>query len=201
MTTRLTVAQAVVRFLERQYVERDGVETAFFAGCWGIFGHGNVAGVGQALLQHEVAGGRLRYLQGRIPDFEQLSLGERRSMTRVANLDPEFIEAGLQAADVYQSAKTILGRSGPELREEDDEIRRWDQVELELKALQSGIHSANLKRKRHLGEAILLLYSVLGSELRVSGGRYLRPYYENMKRAYLRSLKKGRRKKEKKDEE
>ena len=55
MTTRLTVAQAIVRFLEAQYVERDGVENAFFAGCWGIFGHGNVAGVGQALLEREVA--------------------------------------------------------------------------------------------------------------------------------------------------
>jgi 3D-(3,5/4)-trihydroxycyclohexane-1,2-dione acylhydrolase (decyclizing) len=54
-TTRLTVAQAVVRFLEAQHVERDGVETPFFAGCWGIFGHGNVAGVGQALLEREVA--------------------------------------------------------------------------------------------------------------------------------------------------
>ena len=54
-TTRLTVAQAIVRFLEAQHVERDGVETPFFAGCWGIFGHGNVAGVGQALLEREVA--------------------------------------------------------------------------------------------------------------------------------------------------
>jgi 3D-(3,5/4)-trihydroxycyclohexane-1,2-dione acylhydrolase (decyclizing) len=53
MTTRLTVAQAVVRFLEQQYVERDGVESPFFAGCWGIFGHGNVAGIGQALLERE----------------------------------------------------------------------------------------------------------------------------------------------------
>jgi 3D-(3,5/4)-trihydroxycyclohexane-1,2-dione acylhydrolase (decyclizing) len=44
-----------VRFLEVQYVERDGVETPFFAGCWGIFGHGNVAGVGQALLERESA--------------------------------------------------------------------------------------------------------------------------------------------------
>src|SRR3954467_7998860 len=52
MTTRLTVAQAIVRFLEQQYVERDGVETPFFAGCWGIFGHGNVAGIGQALQQY-----------------------------------------------------------------------------------------------------------------------------------------------------
>nr|WP_205602875.1 MULTISPECIES: 3D-(3,5/4)-trihydroxycyclohexane-1,2-dione acylhydrolase (decyclizing) [Mumia] len=66
-TTRLTVAQAVVRFLEVQHVERDGVENAFFAGCWGIFGHGNVAGVGQALLEREHAGdpSHLRYLQGR----------------------------------------------------------------------------------------------------------------------------------------
>ncbi|WP_151082162.1 3D-(3,5/4)-trihydroxycyclohexane-1,2-dione acylhydrolase (decyclizing) [Nocardioides cynanchi] len=55
MSVRLTVAQAIVRFLEVQYVERDGVETPFFAGCWGIFGHGNVAGVGQALLERESA--------------------------------------------------------------------------------------------------------------------------------------------------
>ena len=45
-----------MRFLEAQYVERDGVETPFFAGCWGIFGHGNVAGVGQALLEREQLG-------------------------------------------------------------------------------------------------------------------------------------------------
>ena len=73
MSVRLTVAQAIVRFLEVQYVERDGVETPFFAGCWGIFGHGNVAGVGQALLEREhaandgEAGARhvLRYHQAR----------------------------------------------------------------------------------------------------------------------------------------
>jgi 3D-(3,5/4)-trihydroxycyclohexane-1,2-dione acylhydrolase (decyclizing) len=47
--TRLTMAQALVRFLAAQHVERDGQEHPFFAGCWGIFGHGNVAGIGQAL--------------------------------------------------------------------------------------------------------------------------------------------------------
>jgi len=49
--TRLTMAQALVRFLGSQYVERDGVEQRFFAGCWGIFGHGNVAGIGEALFE------------------------------------------------------------------------------------------------------------------------------------------------------
>ena len=51
-TLRLTTAQALVRFLAAQHVERDGVEHRFFAGCFGIFGHGNVAGIGQALYQN-----------------------------------------------------------------------------------------------------------------------------------------------------
>src|SRR5437660_2202203 len=50
-TQRLTMAQAVIAFLKNQYVERDGREHSFFAGCFGIFGHGNVAGIGQALQQ------------------------------------------------------------------------------------------------------------------------------------------------------
>jgi 3D-(3,5/4)-trihydroxycyclohexane-1,2-dione acylhydrolase (decyclizing) len=49
---RLTMAQALVRFLANQYVERDGKEHRFFNACFGIFGHGNVAGIGQALHQH-----------------------------------------------------------------------------------------------------------------------------------------------------
>jgi 3D-(3,5/4)-trihydroxycyclohexane-1,2-dione acylhydrolase (decyclizing) len=48
---RLTVAQALVRFLSVQSVERDDERHRFFAGCFGIFGHGNVAGLGQALLE------------------------------------------------------------------------------------------------------------------------------------------------------
>ncbi|ONI75539.1 3D-(3,5/4)-trihydroxycyclohexane-1,2-dione acylhydrolase (decyclizing) [Kribbella sp. ALI-6-A] len=54
MTVRLTVAQALVRFLSVQYSERDGERQKLFAGCFGIFGHGNVAGLGQALLQAEL---------------------------------------------------------------------------------------------------------------------------------------------------
>ena len=54
-TVRLTVAQAIIRFLSNQYTERDGVEHRLIAGAFGIFGHGNVAGIGQALLQNEIA--------------------------------------------------------------------------------------------------------------------------------------------------
>jgi len=51
-TVRLTMAQAIIRYLSVQQAERDGVTAPFFAGCWGIFGHGNVAGIGQALQQY-----------------------------------------------------------------------------------------------------------------------------------------------------
>ena len=49
---RLTTAQATIEFLQVQYVERDGEEQPFFGGCFGIFGHGNVGGIGQALHQY-----------------------------------------------------------------------------------------------------------------------------------------------------
>ena len=51
MTKRLTTAQAIISFLKNQYTERDGKQQRFFEGCLGIFGHGNVAGIGQALEQ------------------------------------------------------------------------------------------------------------------------------------------------------
>src|SRR6266851_869499 len=65
-TVRLTVAQALVRFLASQRSERDGVQRRLIEGCFGIFGHGNVAGVGQALLQaHETGEADLRYYLAR----------------------------------------------------------------------------------------------------------------------------------------
>ena len=65
-TVRLTVAQALVRFLAAQYSERDGTRQRLIEGCWGIFGHGNVAGVGQALLQAQQTGeADLKYYMAR----------------------------------------------------------------------------------------------------------------------------------------
>lgn len=61
-TQRLTMAQALILYLSQQYVSRDGHENPFFAGVWGIFGHGNVAGIGQALQQYR---DKLRYHQSR----------------------------------------------------------------------------------------------------------------------------------------
>ena len=69
-TTKLTMAQALIAYLKQQYVERDGQEQPFFAGCFGIFGHGNVAGVGQALHQN--------------PDFKYYQTRNEQAMVHTA---------------------------------------------------------------------------------------------------------------------
>lgn len=60
-TVKLTMAQALILFLKNQYSQRDGISQPFFAGCFGIFGHGNLAGVGQALQENP----DFRYYQSR----------------------------------------------------------------------------------------------------------------------------------------
>ena len=82
-TVRLTVGQAVVRFLAAQRSERDGVEHRLVEGCFGIFGHGNVAGIGQALLEAELADpGALPYRQAR---NEQGMVHAAAGFTRMRN--------------------------------------------------------------------------------------------------------------------
>ncbi len=69
-TRRLTMAQALVTFLKNQYVERDGQQHQFFAGVLGIFGHGNIAGIGQALQQN--------------PDFPYIPVRNEQSAVHLA---------------------------------------------------------------------------------------------------------------------
>ena len=65
--SRLTTGQAVVRFMARQFVERDGRENRFIEGIWAIFGHGNVAGLGQGIVEFSQAEG-LKFFR---PQHEQ----------------------------------------------------------------------------------------------------------------------------------
>ncbi len=67
---RLTMAQATINFLKNQYSERDGIEQPLFAGCFGIFGHGCVAGIGQALQQY--------------PDFRYYQTRNEQAMVHTA---------------------------------------------------------------------------------------------------------------------
>ncbi|MET7904125.1 3D-(3,5/4)-trihydroxycyclohexane-1,2-dione acylhydrolase (decyclizing) [Streptomyces sp. NPDC005355] len=83
MTRRLTVAQALVEFLAHQYTERDGQRHRLINATWGIFGHGNVAGLGQALL--ESGQKTMPYLQGRNEQaMVHAAVGYARQSNRLA---------------------------------------------------------------------------------------------------------------------
>ena len=59
---KLTVAQALLKFLNNQYINVDGKEIKFVEGVMGIFGHGNVVGLGEALAQYK---NEIKYIQGK----------------------------------------------------------------------------------------------------------------------------------------
>src|SRR2546429_160724 len=83
-SVRLTMAQALVRFLAAQKVERDGEQHQFFEGCFGIFGHGNVTGVGQALAESPEL---LTYYQARNEQaMVHIAAGFARMRNRLATL-------------------------------------------------------------------------------------------------------------------
>ena len=137
----------------------------------------------------------LRVLQRRIPGFTQHTRRQGQRMTSTAYLDPEFLETGLQAAEVWPTAVNLAGRSVEDMRREADEVSQWDQVERELAAVVKGIAAANLERRSHLGRTILLIYQQLGLTVRyaeMSGRKEeltLRPYYEAMRKAWLKGRK------------
>lgn len=83
-TRRLTTAQATIEFLQNQYVERDGKVMPFFAGCLGIFGHGNVGGIGEALFQDP----KFRYYQVR---NEQAMVHTATAYAKVKNRMGAFV--------------------------------------------------------------------------------------------------------------
>jgi 3D-(3,5/4)-trihydroxycyclohexane-1,2-dione acylhydrolase (decyclizing) len=98
---RLTTAQALITFLTQQFSERDGVEQPFFAGCFGIFGHGNVAGIGQALQQTP----ELRYIQVR---NEQAMVHAAAAFAKVKNRLQTLACTGAAAATINRLPVLLL---------------------------------------------------------------------------------------------
>lgn len=139
----------------------------------------------------------MQHLERRIPGFTQLTVTEKRSMTRAAYLDPEFIRVGIEAISRWEGAPTVIGRTSDELRREEEDVHRWDEAIRAFQAALDGMIAGNLTRKHRLGEAILLAYSLLERIVARSDDEAvrLRPYHEEMKRLYQKFAKVPKRKK------
>lgn len=133
----------------------------------------------------------IEQLEKRIPEFVQLSVEQKRTKTRAAHLDPEFVRVGIEAAARFSRSAALLGRDAEELRRDEEDVRRWDEAIRSVSALLDGMVGANLTRRHRLGNDILRLYRILG--ILMSGSdpevNALRPYYEEMKRLYQRFAK------------
>lgn len=90
--TKMTVGQAVVKFLNQQYIEFDGVEQPFVDGIFTIFGHGMVVGLGQALDEDP---GRLRVYQGETSRAWHMLLSLMRSSTTAARSSLALLPSAL----------------------------------------------------------------------------------------------------------
>lgn len=109
-TIRLTTAQALVKFLNNQYVSVDGVESLFVEGVWTVFGHGNVLGLGEALEQNL---GHLRVLQGK----NEQGMGHAATAFAKQNLRKKIYaitaSAGPGSANMLAAAATALANNIP----------------------------------------------------------------------------------------
>ncbi|MEM1504562.1 3D-(3,5/4)-trihydroxycyclohexane-1,2-dione acylhydrolase (decyclizing) [Domibacillus sp. 8LH] len=111
-TVRLTTAQALIKFLNQQYIHVDGEETPFVEGIFNIFGHGNVVGIGQALEQDP---GRLKVYQGKNEQgMAQAAIAYSREMLR-RKIYAVTTSAGPGSANLIAAAGTAFANNIPVL--------------------------------------------------------------------------------------
>lgn len=124
----------------------------------------------------------LRRLRARIPRFQQLTIRQKRSMTRVAHLNSEFVEAALVAGGADPHLTEAIGAPVEDFWQERNDAQRWTAVEDELLSMLRGVSAANLKRRHAVGSAVLQIYAVVRNLVRRKEFQHLLPHLTEMKR-------------------
>jgi hypothetical protein len=126
---------------------------------------------------------QLRSFREGIPNYGQLTVRQAQSMTRVANLPAELVYSGLVAGKGYHETKALVGLTGEELWQLNEDDGPWTMLENELVVTLKGVQAANLKRRHTIGQAVLLIYTTLRSLIKQKEHAYLIPFFEMMKAA------------------
>ncbi|HEV7487572.1 MAG TPA: hypothetical protein VGQ65_18040 [Thermoanaerobaculia bacterium] len=124
----------------------------------------------------------LRRLRARIPKFQQLTIRQTRSMTRVAHLNSEFVEAALITGGADPRMPSVIGAPVEDFWQQRDDAQRWSAVEDELMSMLRGVSAANLKRRHAVGTAVLQIYAVVRQLVRKKEFQHLLPHLAEMKR-------------------
>jgi len=124
----------------------------------------------------------LRRLRARIPYYGQLTVTGARSMIRVANLDPDFRQEGINAVGTSAKIENGVGWTAEALQQEQEAADRWTAAETEMKATLQGLSAAILTRRFRIGRVVLQVYALLQQLVRMKGNSDLIPPFQAMKK-------------------
>jgi hypothetical protein len=125
---------------------------------------------------------QLRTLRDQIPGYQQLPPLDARSISRVAHVDADFMQASFNAIGASDLMQGAVQRTPEDLRQELDLAGRWTQAEDELASMLKGVAAANLDRRARLGLVALQVYSIGRQLVRHKGNADLLPHVATMKR-------------------
>ena len=133
-------------------------------------------------VQPEEVVQQLRAMRVQIPDFVQLPRANARSLTRVANVDAEFVQTTINAIGASEALRSALGQSAEELRQNTEFTTRWGAVAEELAAMLSGVNAAITVRRHRIGLTALQAYNMSRQLVRQKEHAHLLPHVDAMKR-------------------
>jgi hypothetical protein len=125
---------------------------------------------------------QLRAMRAQIPQYVQLSKPDARSIRILANLNPEFAQAAINAVGASPRVEATVGQSAEELQIVAETAARWSPVEDELRAMLNGVSSANLTRRSSLAQAAFLTYTVSKKLVKLPEHANLLPHLDQMRR-------------------
>ena len=124
----------------------------------------------------------LRALRQRIPGYVQLPIPDAKSARVVANLDPQFRQAAINAVGASAVVAQAVGLTAEELRQMNDDADHWSAVADELRAMLQGVIAGILTRRHRVGLASLQTYKITGQLVRHEDHSDLLPHLHEMKR-------------------
>lgn len=125
---------------------------------------------------------QLRILREQIPEYMQLPAAQIQSRHSVANLNRDFSQAALNAIGASATVQGVIVSTPEELQTEAETADRWTKVEDELRAMLKGVASANLNRRHHVGQAVLLTYTLSKKLVLSPEHADLLPHVDEMRR-------------------
>ena len=125
---------------------------------------------------------QLRAIRQQIPEYTQLPIPDAKAMRRVAHINPDFIDAAINAIGASGTVQNAVGRNEINLRDEQNNASRWTAVEDELRAMLRGVVAANLIRRHRVGLTVLQAYNISRQLVRQKEHADLLPHVQGMRR-------------------